>query len=133
MPLKPDEVKVLSDALISPETINQLDGHFNQLSKQVAECKTRDIPETIYNMTDMAFAIGRGLPRKCPTTEKVLATLEDRLLVELNTAISGLEKCCPKKPERVPTRAPVKTEAVTTRKVPIQLSPKPMLGGVRIA
>lgn len=104
--LKPDVVRALSDAKVSPEIVKDLDELLGNVSGAVAKCDLGGVSRLFFDMSEFIFELERRLPKRCPTTDAVVAVLDNQLQGEFNTALFGLKECIlrPKAVPKVPAK-----------------------------
>ena len=102
--LKPEVVKALAEAKVSADTIKDLDDLLNNVSGAVGKCDLGEVSRLFFDMSESIFELERRLPKRCPTTDAVVAALDNQLSGEFSGALFGLKECILKQPR--PQAAP---------------------------
>lgn len=116
--LKPEVVKALTEAKVPSDIIKDLDELLGNVSGAVAQCDLGGVSRLFFDMSETIFDMERRLPKRCPTTEAVVAALDSQLQGEFNSALFGLKDCILKQPRPKPV------PKVTPKPAP-KAAPKP--------
>lgn len=91
----------LKAAGLPDDSIKYLKKVDNAVVKAVEECKVKQLPKLIFELSEALFQAEKSLPRRCPTTSIVQDMLEEQFEHNMTLMLDAMKGClCEGKPEK---------------------------------